>query len=466
MTTSSAGQTTKAQSTTDSRMNARELGLAQGPVLPVLVSLALPNIIAMVAVASVSIAETVYIAVLGRESLAAIAVALPLVILMQNLSAGAMGGGVSSAISRALGAEKPDVANELAWHAAIIGIVTGVLFTLGFAIFGPALYALLGAKDAVLSETIRYGTTLFLGAVPIWVANMFVSIVRGTGNMTIPSIAIFGVAAVQIVAGAILGLGLGPVPRLGMIGVALGQVLAFSTAAVCLGVYLFSRHSRISLRRENFHLRRDLFWQILRVGLMACISPFQTVMTVVVITAFVSRIGVDALAGYGIGARLEFLLVPIAFGVGVATLPMVGIAIGRDDIARARRVAWTGALLSAGAVGLIGLVVCLWPLAWPGIFTSQPDVLRYAGEYLRYAGPGYAFFGLGLTLFFASQGAGKVGGPVLAGTLRLVLVVLGGFTVLALRAPSWAYFVLVSLAMIVYGLAAALSVARADWRRS
>ena len=133
-----------------------------------------------------------------------------------------------------------------------------------------------------------------------------------------------------------------------------------------------------------------------------------------ILTRLVAGFGTEALAGYGIGARLEFLLVPIAFAVGVASVPMVGMAMGAGDIERARRVAWTAAGVAAAMLGAIGLVVTIAPDLWSGVFTSDRAVRAIANQYLRSAGPGFLFVGLGLGLYFASQGSGKVLAPVLA----------------------------------------------------
>jgi putative MATE family efflux protein len=437
--------------------------LLRGPVLPVLARLALPNILAMVAVAATSIAETTYVGVLGRDALAAMALVFPLVMLMQTFSAGAMGGGVSSAISRALGAGDVAAAQSLARHAIAIALAAGMCFTLLFLLGGDALYRLLGARGAVLEQAHRYATVLFAGVSLVWLANTMVSVIRGTGNMHVPSATILVVALLQISLGAVLGLGWGPFPRWGMAGVALGQVLAYGAACVWLGFYMCSPERHVRLTREGWQLTRHRFSQILRVGLLACLSPLQTVLTVLVMTGLIARLGVDALAGYGIGARLEFLAIPIAFGVGVATLPMVGMAVGSGDVPRARRVAWVGGALSGAIVGTIGLLVVIWPQIWSRLFTDKPEVLHYCAQYLRYAGPAYAFFGLGLTLYFASQGAGKVLGPVLAGTLRLAIVCLGGWALMVTRAADWAYFALVGVAMVAYGLATAVAVWRTRW---
>lgn len=444
-------------------ITAREVRLTGGPVLPMLLTLALPNVLAMVASAAASIAETVYVGALGRESLAAMAVVFPFAMLMQMFSAGGMGGGISSAISRALGAADDHAARALAFHAALIGLVAGLAFTMFFLTVGPAIYRVLGARGVVLEYAVQYSNTLFSGALAMWLANSFISILRGTGDMRVPSITILATATAQVLLGAAMGLGIGPFPRWGMTGIALAQVTSYGTAALFLFFYLRSPVPRIRMAWRGIPLQGELFLRILRVGLLACLSPLQTVLTVLILTGLIARLGIDALAGYGIGARLEFLLIPIAFGVGVATVPMVGMAIGRRDVLRARRVAWTGGALSAGIVGMIGVLVSVWPNLWTGMFTAESRVVHYAEQYLRYAGPGYAFFGLGLTLFFASQGAGKVLGPVIGSSLRLAIIAVGGFYFASTDAPSWAFFALVSAAMTIYGLFTAATMMWTNW---
>jgi putative MATE family efflux protein len=438
--------------------------LTQGPVLPVMLSLALPNMVAMVSAAAVSIAETAYVGALGRDALAAMAVVFPFVMLMQTMSGGAMGGAISAAVSRALGAGRDDAARSLALHAALIGLIAGLIFLAVFLLFGPALYRLLGARDAVLQQALLYSNVLFLGAPLTWLNNSLVSVVRGSGNIRFSALLIVGATTIQVLLGAGFGLGLGPLPRWGMAGVALGQVLAAGAAAVAVLAYLRSPLPRVQLRVRGMALKREAFAQILRVGLLASLSPAQNVLTVLVLTGWIARLGVDALAGYGIGARLEFLLIPLSFGIGVTLVPMVGMAIGRGDAERARRVAWTGGLLAAAIVGAIGVWACLWPHAWASLFTDQPAVLEQAATYLRWAGPGFAFYGLGITLYFASQGAGQVLGPVLGATLRLAVIAIGGTLLAQAQAPAWAYFALVSAAMLAYGLFNAAAIARTDWR--
>lgn len=435
------------------------------PILPTLLKLALPNAIAMFGTTLVAVAETSYIGRLGTEPLAGIALVFPFVMLTQMMSAGAMGGGVSSAISRALGAGNRDRAADLALHAAMIGACGGLLFTVTMLAFGRTLYTLLGGRGGVLEQAMQYSHVLFAGAISIWLVNTLASVVRGTGDMRIPSVTLIGTALVQVAVGGALGLGLFGLPRLGMGGVAAGQLIAFTLGAIFLAWYLLSGNSRLTLDFKGFKFQRDMFFDILKVGAVSCLSPLQTVLTVLIFTKILAGYGTETLAGYGMGSRLEFLLVPISFAFGVASVPMVGMAMGAGLVTRARQVAWIASAAAGITVGAIGLIVAVMPSLWISMFTSDPGVTAAASSYLMWAGPAFAFFGAGVCLYFSSQGAAKVGGPVIAGTARLVIVGGGGWLLASMNAPAWTLFALVGAAMVVYGLGTALSVRLSDWSK-
>jgi Na+-driven multidrug efflux pump len=114
-------------------------------------------------------------------------------------------------------------------------------------------------------------------------------------------------------------------------------------------------------------------------------------------------------------------------------------------------------------VGHVGLIVAIEPVLWVSLFTSDPGVAAAAYSYFALAGPAFGFFGLGACLYFSSQGAAKVGGPVLAGAARLLLVGIGGWWLASSGAPAWTLFALVSAAMVAYGLGTALSVCLTRW---
>src|SRR3981081_2667664 len=376
--------------------------LLTSPILPTLLKLALPNTVAMFGTTLVAVAETSYIGRLGTEPLAAIALVFPFAMLTQMMSAGAMGGGVSSAISRALGAGNRERAATLALHAAMIGCCGGIFFTVMMLLFGRQFFSLLGGRGHVLDEACNYSQVLFSGAIAIWLVNTLASVLRGTGDMRLPSATLIVAAIVQIVVGGTLGLGLAGLPQLGMRGVAAGQLAAFSLGAIFLSWYLISGRSRLTLNFSAFTFQRGMFMDILKVGAVSCLSPLQSVLTILIFTQILAQFAPEPLAGYGMGSRLEFLLIPIAFAFGVASVPMVGMAIGTGLVTRARQVAWTAgaaAGLSVGLVGWVAVIVAIAPALWVSLFTRDPGVPAAANSYFAWAGPASGFFGMGTCLY-------------------------------------------------------------------
>jgi Na+-driven multidrug efflux pump len=354
-------------------------------------------------------------------------------------------------------------ASTLALHALTIAVCVGLTFSVLLLTFGAQVLSWMGGRGAVLSEALAFSQIFFSSVVLIWVMNTLVAILRGTGNMILPSAIVFSSAACQIVFGGILSLGLFGVPQFGIRGIAIGQLSGVAVGVLVMGWYVANGHSRISLRVPQFRFHREMFAEILKVGALACFYPVQAVLTTAVLTSMLANFGPEVLAGYGIGARLEFFLTSIAFSCGVATVPMVGMAVGAGKIARARRVAWTGVLISALGVGALVAPLAAFPDFWTGWFTDNPLVRKAAGEYLLIAGPMFAVFSIGISLYFSSQGAAKVLGSVLAQSVRLSVVIFGGLWLLSIGAGYIWFFVLGGAAMAAFGLFTAAMVYMTSW---
>jgi len=438
--------------------------LLTAPIAPTLARLAAPGIVLALFQTAVSVADTYYVGRLGTESLAGLALVFPMVMLLQMTSAGAMGGGVSSAVARALGAGHRDSARTLVVHGLAIGVGGGLAFTLLLLVFGRNLYRLLGGSGEPLEQALAYSDLLFSGAVLVWLANTLASVLRGSGNTLTPALAFAGTALVQIPLSGALTLGWGPFPRLGIAGAAIAYVTAFGLASLAMAIGVW--RSPLRPHRAHWHFEGRLFREILRVGALSSLSAVQTVLTAVILTGFVARFGTAALAGFGVGARLELLQVPIVFAIAQALVVMVGTNIGAGLGERAKRIAWTGTAASALVCLVIGWSVAIYPRLWVHIFSDDPQVLEIGSLYMRIVAPLYPLFGGGLALYFASQGAGQMLMPLFANTARLVLVVAGGGLVMQLSGPLWALFAVVALGLTVYGGLTGYVVYRARWERS
>jgi len=398
--------------------------LLEGPIARTLLRLAAPVLVVLAVQTIVGVAETWFVSFLGTAAIAGVALVFPLFMLMTMMSNGGMGGGVSSAIARALGAGRGSDADALVRHALAIAVACGAFFTLGAWVFGPMLFRALGAQGETLRNALLYSNLVFAAAIPAWIANLFASALRGAGNVRVPAVITFVGAVVTLALSPLLIFGWGFVPGFGVAGAGMAMIAFNVAAAFVLGMYLRSSGSPVRLRAGRFE--RRLFGQILRVGLLSALGTIVSNLTVVVTTAFVGPAGRDAIAGYGLASRLDYLLIPLAFALGTALVTMVGTNVGAGRIARARRVAWTGAAISSFALALVGFVAAAFPGAWLGLFSHEPEVLRVGTQYLSRVAPFYPFVGLGMALYFASQGAGHIAWPFGAGLARLGIVVAGG----------------------------------------
>lgn len=437
--------------------------LLQAPILPTLVAFATPNLVAFCSGTAVAIAETAYVGQIGIYALAGITVVFPVMMLMQTLSGGAFGAAVSGAVSRALGAGNETLAEELSQCAMVISVALGVTFAILLGLGGPALFRGLGAQGATLEAAIAYSSVAAFALPGIWVTSVMSAVIRGSGHMTFPAIVLLAAGVLQVILGAAFAFGIGPMPGFGIAGIGLGTAVATTASAILVLAFMRSRRSSTWLNTDLRKVSWSGMRMLLRPSLIASLSPLQTVATVVVTTALVSQFGTEALAGYGIGARLEFLLIPIAFSIGVASIPLVGAAIGAGDIARARRVAWVATVLAGALLALIGAAMAAFPDLWARMFVSDGPTLDAARGYLTTVSFAFGFFGVSLCLYFASQGAGKLAGPILAQSLRLGIMVIGAWYIVRSGASLDAVFLLAAGAMMAQGLAAFAAVKITRW---
>jgi Na+-driven multidrug efflux pump len=257
------------------------------------------------------------------------------------------------------------------------------------------------------------------------VSNLLGNTVRGTGNMSFPAAALIGCVIVHIGISPALIFGFGPLPALGPAGAGWGIVIPFAGGSAIMLWYLRSR-AIVRLNFRGVSPRWELFADILKVGVPGLINIAITNLSVVVLTGIAGQLGRDTALGYAMGARLEYIMQPIAFGFGTAIVAMVGTNWGAQQYRRAREIAWTGATTVALVCGTIGLIVAFQPGLWIGLFSDDAEVARLGGLYLRLVGPAYLLFGLGLGIFYVTLGFGRAVAAMNANAVRMVASAAGG----------------------------------------
>ena len=360
-----------------------------------------------------------------------------------------------------LGAGAFEWAESIAWHAAVLALAMSGLYMIVLGLFARPVFQLLGGEGAALAGAVSYARVAFGGAAASWFVWVISAIHRGTGDTATPARAIVTASAAQILMSGALTLGWFGLPALGVVGTAAALVICQGVAAVYLAMVLVRGRGRLRLRPHALHWAS--FRDIMKVGGLGLINSICMAMTVVVVTGFVGRHGTEALAGYGLGARLELMLVPIAFGVGAALTTAVGVNVGAGQYARARRFAWAGAGAIFTLIGLMGACVALMPRLWLDLFTADPEACEFGVSYLTIAAPFYGLFGAGQAFYFASQGTGRMMLPVTATVTRFLAVTAIGALAVSLGWDVTGLFIAVAVGLTLMGAGQALCLLGPGW---
>lgn len=440
--------------------------LLEGPIVSTLLRLAAPNVIVnVVLIAVTATVDAHFVGQVGPGALAGISLVFPLIMLMQQMANSSMGGAIASAIARAIGAGRHADASALVIHGIVIAIGMSVIFAGVLLIAGPAIYGMMSGTGDTLAAALEYSNAIFAGALAYWVLSTLTSVVRGAGQATVLAVVYIAAEILHIGLVPLLMFGAGPLPPFGIAGAGIATVASFTASSIFLAWYIFSGRTAIRLSLRELQFNRRLFVEILRVGAPMSLQPVLNNLALATLTGFVGTLGAAQLAGFGAAVRLEYLLYPLAFGLGAGVIAMVGTNIGAGNLARAGRIAWTAAVLAAGVTGCIGLFGITSPGTWINLFTDVPEVHRLGAAYLVISCLAYPFLGLGLALASAFQAAGRPAWPVMSIASRAFVVALGGWIVVHSAGPSVTDLAVVAACgLAAYGVTLAIAFRAGAWR--
>jgi putative MATE family efflux protein len=430
---------------------ARTRLLLEGPIVSTLLRLAAPNVLNLLAFAGMVTFDGFFLGRISTNALAGASLAFPWVMLILQTTNSGMGVGVSSAVSRALGAGRRDRADDLVFHAFLLALALAAIFSTVMLLGAPFLFQWMGGRDEMLADALAYANVALGGAVCMCVLNLLGNAVRGTGNMSLPAGVLIGCVLAHIAISPVLIFGLGPVPALGPAGAGWGLVIPFGVGSIVMIGYLRSHRSIVRLKFRGVMPRWELFTDILKVGVPGLLNTAITNMSVAVLTGIAGQLGPETAIGYAMGARLEYILQPVAFGFGTAIVAMVGTNWGARQYHRAREIAWTGAATIALLCGTIGATVAIHPALWIDLFSDSAEVARIGALYLRIVGPVYLCFGLGLGLFFVTLGVGRAVAAMNANAVRMIASAGGGLVAIyGLDLGITGFFTAVAVGFCIY----------------
>ena len=443
-------------------INPLTLRLLRAPIIPLILKLSWPNMMIMLAQAGAALVDTWWLAKLGNDALAGMVLVFPFVLLAGTVAGGSIGAGISAAVARALGARLKEQADAVLMHGLIINVVIGAAYAAAMLVFGRSIYSATGGRGGELEAALIYSNVLFAGNTLFWIMNALMSVIRGTGNMFVPALVSCGGVVLMLPLSPCLIFGLGPFPALGIAGSAISLLITYVVGTMVLAWYILS--GRCVVKFAATTLRWRTFVAILSIGAAGTIVSLLINLTASVNNALVSSLGgAGAVAGYGTAARLEFLLIPLAFGLGAPLVAMVGTNIGAGNRQRALKIVLIGGAVAFGVTETIGVLAALFPEGWLKLFTSDATAIKVGSDYLRMVGPAFGFFGLGVGMYFALLGANLLFWPIVGAVLRSALAMCGGAVAALYFGSLHGMFIVLALALVVSGTIPLLSVRKKNW---
>ena len=435
--------------------------ILNGPIHKMLFKLAAPNMVSVFFMLVVGFAEPFFAGKLGIIQLASVAITYPLVSLSGMIGAGAVGDGVVSALSRSIGKNDLNRANVVIWHSFIIYGVVALTFFIVFVFFSKSLFIAMGAEESVVEKAVGYSRIFFILSPTIFLFYLMMSIYRSFGDYQFLAVINVLLGLLQLFLSGALSLGWLFFPSLGINGLALAFVIPQGLAGVFMFIsILFGKYP---IRFKILSLRKEIFVDILNVGGLGAINSTSIALTMIITTTFISRFGTEAIAGYGVCARLEQTLIPLAFGVGGVLTSCVGTNFGANQFYRARKSAWFGATFIASIAAIAGITFSVSPSLWLDFYTTDLDAYLIGALYLSIVAPFFPLFAFGKTLYFASQGTGKMLVPISGAITRLFIVTVFGFICIYLKLEIKYLFFVIGIAMSSVGLILSLNMFGPVW---
>ena len=452
--------------------------LTELPFNKIFFKLAVPNVCATFFAATTVIFDLWYIGKIGISELAGVAYIFPIYMLTSMLSNGAFGGAISGATARAFGSKNITQAECILRSAILIAFLGAIIMMLLFFSFSERFFIYYKVDKQVTLAAITYGDILLKGIFLIWFFNIIISLTRGSGNTIVPAISWLIVLFFHILFATLnFGVDDGNILLTNNVSF-LNELFLFTSlewSAISLlsgylagiifilGFYIFGSHSYSFKFKDIFKLRG--FYKLIKSGSLASCQSFMTISLALFCTTIIGMFGTNWAAGFGIAIRLELLLIPIIFGIGGALIAIVGANVGANKFQRAINMTWKGTSFSVLIVGLIGLFFSIYPELWSGFFTADLQTKETTKAYLNLVAPFYAFFALGLGLYFVCQAFNTLFWPVIGTFIRLVFVVI--LTLILLYnnlASPYLLFITMSSGLIIYGLFISLSLHLGPWK--
>lgn len=437
----------------------------EGPIGLAIFLLAVPMILEMSMESLFAVVDIFFVAKLGADSVAIVGLTESVMALIYAVAFG-LAIGATATVARRTGEKDAAGASKSAAHVIYLGVIVSMLISAIGIVFAPDILAILGAKEHIITEGARFMRIMIGGNAVVLFIFLLNAIFRGAGDAAIAMRVLVLANGLNMVLSPCFIFGVAFFPELGVTGAAVGTTIGRGIGVLYAAWHLFRPGGRIHVDRESWRFDPRLLWKLVKLSSTGVFQLLVATASWTALMPIMAGFGEVAIAGYVIALRVVMFALLPALGLSNAAATMVGQNLGAGKPERAEAAVWKAAWFNAVFYFGIGLIFLFFSSQIIGIFTHETEVLRYGTSALHIIAYGFAFYGLGMVLETAFNGAGDTWTPTYLNLLIFWIFEIPLAYALAYRfemGPDGVFWA-ITLAFSLLAIASGLLFKRGKWK--
>lgn len=390
----------------------KEKNFTSGSINRAIFMLSIPMILEMVMESLFAVVDIYFVGKVSVNAIATVALTESVIMIVYAISIG-LSMAATAMVARRVGEGKKEEASVAAVQAIIMTVAISMLFSIVGIFFPRQILELMGGEADLVNEGYRYTMIMLAGNLTIMLIFLINAIFRGAGDASIAMRVLWLSNGLNIILDPILIFGLGPIPAFGVEGAAIATTIGRGTGVIYQLIKLSGPNSIVHVAWSHLKVNAEIIWRLCKIAAGGIGQYMIGTLSWLFLVRISAVFGAEVLAGYAVAFRIIMFTILPSWGLSNAAATLVGQNLGAGQPERAEKSVWKCAFYNMIFLGVISLIFGIWAEWFVGIFSSEPEVVKYGALALRYICFGYIFFAYGMVIGQAFNGAGDTRTPTI-----------------------------------------------------